>query len=92
MKHNTSQFREKVEKLAEQYDLVVSNKIVGESVGAVIKLTIDKVCVKVEITAGRCIVIDEEGRQETFKKSICGWDQRSLEHIEKLLTAYNSID
>ncbi|MGB2862609.1 MAG: hypothetical protein WBC05_04715 [Sedimentisphaerales bacterium] len=92
MKHNTSQFREKVERLAERYDLGVSNKIVGESVGAVIKLTIDKVRVEVEITAGRCTVIDEEGRRETFKKSSSGWDQRSLEHIEKLLTAYNRLD
>lgn len=92
MKHNTFEFFEEVERLAERYDLGVSKETVGESVGIIMKMRIDKASVEVEITAGRCTVIDEEGRQETFKKSISGWDQRSLEHIEKLLTAYNRLD
>jgi len=87
MKHNTLELIGKVQKLAEQYGLGVSRETVGEGVATVFKVKIDKAGVEVEITGGRCTVTDEEERRETFKKSISGWDQKSLKYIEELLTA-----
>jgi hypothetical protein len=45
---------------------------------------------EVQITGKCCIVIDENKKQKTFKKSIMGWDKKSLEYIEELLTAHTS--
>ena len=88
MEHNSQKFIEKVKRLAEQCRLEVSQVIVGKSVGAIIKVVIDKACVEIAITAKHCTIIDEDGSSESFEKSLNGWEQESLEHIEKLLEPY----
>jgi len=88
MQHNTFEFFQEVESLAERYGLGVSKDTVGESVGVIIKMTIDKARVEIVMTAKRCTVRDGERRQESFEKSLSGWKQKSLEYIEELLKAY----
>lgn len=85
MQHNTNEFIEKVEKLAELYGFEVSLKREGQSVGTIWKLRIDNAGVEVKITAGRCIITDEEGNSKQFEKSQSEWNQESLGHIEALL-------
>lgn len=88
MGHNSQKIIDQVERLSEQYDLDVSRISVGESVGTVIKMRFDKACVEFNITAIRCIVIDEDGGSESFEYSLDGWEQKAFEHTEKLLKAY----
>ena len=85
MQHNTNEFIEKVEKLAELYGFEVSLKREGQSVGTIWKLRIDNAGVEVKITAGRCIITDEEGNSKQFETSQSEWNQESLGHIEALL-------
>ena len=85
MQHNTNEFIEKVEKLAELYGFEVSLKREGQSVGTIWKLRIDNAGVEVKITAGCCIIKDEEGNSKQFEKSQSEWNQESLGHIETLL-------
>ena len=85
MQHNTNEFIEKVEKLAELYGFEVSLKREGQSVGTIWKLRIDNAGVEVKITAGRCIITDKEGNSKQLEKSKSEWKQESLAHIETLL-------
>jgi hypothetical protein len=87
MQQNTHEFIEKVKELAERYDSKVSVEKEGESVGTFWKLRIDNAGVEVKITAGRCIITDEEGNSKQFKKKPGSdeWKQESLGHIEALL-------
>ena len=57
----------------------------GESVDTIYTLRIDNAGVEVKITAGRCIITDEEGNSKQFEKSQSEWNQESLGHIEALL-------
>jgi len=92
MQHNTHEFIEKVTELATRFGVKISKETVGKSVATVFILKNDNVHLEVQITAKRCIVIDGNQQQETFDKSISGWDQRSLEHIKELLTDYKNLN
>lgn len=83
MQHNTNEFIEEVEELAERYGFVASLKRDGESVGTSWRLRIANT--EVEITAGACIVTAEMGCSVQFAKSQGDWKQASLGHIETLL-------
>jgi hypothetical protein len=91
MEHNTNEFFEKVEQMAKRYNLGVSKKCVGESVATAFMLNIDKARVEIVITAKHCTVVDDQGKQKKFDKSISGWDQRSLEYIHGILKAYDNL-
>lgn len=85
MQHNTNEFIEKVENLAELKGFEVSLERDGQSVGTIWKLRIDNAGVEVKMTAGCCIITDEEGNSKQFDKSQNEWNQESLGHIETLL-------
>ena len=87
MYNNTLEFVEKVKDLAKLYGLEVS--ITPAEVP--IRLRIDKARVEILMTAKRCTVTDGQGNKEPFEKSLGGWDQMSLEYIEKLLTTYKKF-
>jgi len=90
MEHNSQQFIGKVERLAEQYRLGVSQTFVGESVSTVIKMRIDKAQVEIAITAKSCTIIDEDGNSKPFEYSLDDWEQKAIEHIEKLMEPYSN--
>jgi len=92
MQHNTVKFIEKVTELAARFGFEISNETVGESVATVFVLKTDKAHLEIQITAKHCFVIDENQKQEIFKKSTIGWDKKSLEYIKKLLTAYTCLN
>jgi len=85
MQHNTIEFIEKVEKLAELYGFEVSLKREGQSVGTIWRIRIDNAGVEVKITAACCIITDEEGNSKQFEKYQSEWNQESLGYIETLL-------
>jgi len=91
MQYDPSEFIERVVSLVERYDLTVSEKSVGESVAIPIIWRIDKARVEVVIMGKHCTVRDhEEGSSVRFDKSVSGWEQESLDRIEKLLERYKS--
>ncbi len=85
MEHNTNEFIEKVKNVAKQYGYEVSSETDGQSVDTDWKVRIDNAGVEVKITAGCCIVTDEEGNSKQFDTSQSEWNQESLGHIETLL-------
>ena len=88
MLHDSLDFIEEVERSAELRHLSVSELCVGEDPVVPVRLFIEKARVEITITAKRCTVKDGMGKAKSFERSLSGWDQRSLEYIEELLTAY----
>ena len=86
-KHNMFEFFEKVKDLLKRYHFEVPQEIEsnGESVGTIYTMRNDKDGIKVEITAGRCIVTNKEENSKTFDKLQNDWEQESLDYIETFL-------
>ena len=85
MTQNTNEFIEKVTNVAKQYGFEVSSETDGQSVDGDWKATIGNAGVEIQITAGCCIVTDEQGNSKQFDTSQNEWNQESLGHIETLL-------
>lgn len=91
MHYNSLDIIEEIKRLVERCDLTFREVTVGEDPVVPIKLWIEKARVEVTLTAGRCTVRDGEGRSKSFDKSLSGWDQKILDYIEELLTAYKKL-
>ena len=54
-------------------------------------MNIERARVEIVITAKRCTIINGDGEQKAFQKSLSRWVQETLEYIEDLLNAYNRL-
>ena len=91
MHYNSLDIIEEIKRLVDLYNLTFREVTVGEDPVVPIKLWIEQPRVEVTTTARFLIIRDGEGRSKLFDKSLTGWDQKSLEHIERLLTSYKKL-
>jgi len=91
MYYNSLGFIEEIKLLVENYGLTFREVSVGKNPVVPIKLWIEKARVDVILTAGHCTIRNGEGRSKSFDKSPNGWDQKILDYIKELLTAYKKL-
>ena len=88
--HVSLEFLAKIEILANEYGLGITEHTTGRGLGTIIKLTIDKASVEVIITCMACVVRDEYRGSVSFDKRTDEWEQNSLDYLKELLESYKA--